>query len=83
MRDHLHGTQDDQENIVAQRQQHAGVAHVALEDDRLPALRQREAPCAGHLQQQPHRHHHQLHRDQAQADEDLRELGWAGRVWGG
>lgn len=69
---HLHSTQDDQEDVVAQRQQHAGVAHVTLEDDGLPSLWQREAPRSGHLQQQPDRHHDQLDGDETQTDEHLR-----------
>ena len=50
---HLHSTQDDQEHIISQRQQHAGVANVALEDDSLSSFWQREAPCPGNFQQQP------------------------------
>ncbi|KAG9345633.1 hypothetical protein JZ751_008777 [Albula glossodonta] len=69
--DGVHGTQDDQHHIVGEGEEHAGVAHITLEDDRLPSLGKRETPRARHLQQEPDGHQHQLHRDQAQTDEDL------------
>lgn len=34
----LHSTQDDQEHIVSQWQQHAGVSHITLEDDSLSSF---------------------------------------------
>lgn len=55
---HLHSTQYDQEHIISKGQQHAGVAYITLEDDSLTSLWQREAPCPGNFQQQPHWHHH-------------------------
>lgn len=51
---HLHSTQDDQEHIISQRQQHAGVTYVTLEDDSLSPFWQSKAPRPRNLQQQPH-----------------------------
>ena len=65
------GAQDDEDAVVGERHQHAGIPAVALEGDHVPPLGAHLLPDPGRLHQQPHHHHQQLAGDEAAADGHL------------
>ena len=63
--------EDDEDAVVGEWHEHAGVPAVALEGDHVSPLRAHLLPNPWHLHQQPDKSHQQLARDKSAADRHL------------
>lgn len=64
----IDGAEDDEDAVVSERHEHAGVPAAALEGDHVSPLRAHLFPNPWHLHQQPYNSHQQLTGDESAAN---------------